>query len=466
MISGPAALTAIDEALRDIRREEDEILRRLARTAELLAKLRTQEGELCRQLLSIRLDAADRERLTAEIAAAEAEMFEMLGAHDAALAEAAADLASLDAAIASEGAARTVLQNQAAARDAELRALAAKARPRLGRDPGYGSRAEAAQRRAEAAELSFAKAAEAEAARARNTEPYRSDPLFMYLWERKFGTKDYRGGALTASLDGWVARLVGYEQARARFEMHMDLPQQLALHAEDQAARARAAAHEIAALENRAVDSAGGAEARQALSAIVDKIVASDRRVRELADRRDEAMRTDRGLAEGRDPKFAAKLGALTDLLSRPDVAKIVEDARTAPRAQDPTVTAQLDELTRRALEEDDEVREQRSRLGTLEARRRDLEALAEALRANGFDNPHSSFTDDDLTGDALNVFLHGEIALAGYWERWRLAQRWDAPAGYGGPGGGWGLLSAPVRDNAARSVADTRASRTMFGAA
>jgi hypothetical protein len=175
-------------------------------------------------------------------------------------------------------------------------------------------------------------------------------------------------------------------------------------------------------------------------------------------------MRTDRGLAEGRDPAFAGTLAALTSVLTRRDLVRLVEEARTTPRGQDPTITAQLEELRRRALEADDDVREQRSRLGILEARRRDLEALADALKANGFDNPHSAFADEDLTGDALDVFLHGEISLAGYWERWRLSQHWDTPSGYGGPGGGWGLRVTPA--SGARLSEPGPVLRSVVGAA
>ena len=49
-LSGPDALRSLDEALRDIRREEDEIAKRLARSAELVTKIRETEGELFRQL--------------------------------------------------------------------------------------------------------------------------------------------------------------------------------------------------------------------------------------------------------------------------------------------------------------------------------------------------------------------------------------------------------------------------------
>ena len=57
-LSGPDALRSLDEALRDIRREEDEIAKRLAHSAELVTMMRKQEGELLRQLAQVRLDPA------------------------------------------------------------------------------------------------------------------------------------------------------------------------------------------------------------------------------------------------------------------------------------------------------------------------------------------------------------------------------------------------------------------------
>ena len=62
-LSGPEALKSLDDALRDIRREEDEIAKRLARSAELVTKFRESESELLRQLASIRLDPATQKEL-------------------------------------------------------------------------------------------------------------------------------------------------------------------------------------------------------------------------------------------------------------------------------------------------------------------------------------------------------------------------------------------------------------------
>ncbi len=458
-LTGPAALRSIEEALRDIRREEDELVRRLGRSAELITKTHAQEGELVRQLLAIRLEPDARAALVGEIAAAEARAAATLDQHESDLDAAAADLARIDDALADAAAERVSLQGTAAARDGELRALVDSARPRLGTDAAYADRLAEARALAAAAEQTLHKTAQAEADRERKGRPYRDDPLFMYLWEKGYGARTYRANALVAWLDARIAALIGYGRARANFLLINEIPLRLRDHAEMLRTKAQAAALAVAALESAAVDSAGGQPAREAMEEIVGRIAALDRRIAELEDQRDEAIRAERNLAQG-DAAFAGALGALADLLERADLRRAIGEARTAPKGQDPTVLAQIDELRRRALDEDDEAREQKSRLRTLAARRRDLEDLAYEIKMQGFDNPHSRFEDDDLGGEALNVFLHGEINLAGYWDRWRISQKWDRQPGYGGPGGGWGRLARPAGKEIGRPRAAAQPAR------
>ena len=39
----------------------------------------------------------------------------------------------------------------------------------------------------------------------------------MYLWNRKFGTAEYRAGPFARFIDRQVARVVGYDKARANY---------------------------------------------------------------------------------------------------------------------------------------------------------------------------------------------------------------------------------------------------------
>ena len=106
-IRGPEALASLDEAMRDIRREEEDITKRLARSAEKVGKIKETEAELFRQLAQLRLDPAVQGELDGRISAAEAKARDMLKMHAKDLGKAEQDIAELDAALARLTAERT-----------------------------------------------------------------------------------------------------------------------------------------------------------------------------------------------------------------------------------------------------------------------------------------------------------------------------------------------------------------------
>jgi hypothetical protein len=487
-LSGPEALRSLDEALRDIRREEDEIARRLARSAEMITKMREQEGELLTLLAQVRLDPATQKELAGQIGAAELKARDMLKAHETELGESAQKLAAFDADITNATAERGRLQDDATRRNDELRALADRVRPQLQSDPAFAQKLTHAKELAAIAAESVRKTTQAETDRDEKGKPYRDDPLFMYLWEGGYGTKTYRANNLVAWLDGHVARLVGFPEARPNFAMLNEIPMRLREHADRQQQNAKDATDAVAQLESEAIDAAGGKAAREALEKLSADVAALDDRIVALQDQRDDALKAQRELAQGSDPKFAAAIKGLAEALGREDLKTLLAEARATATGQDDTIVAQIDDVRQRVKEEDEETTDQKSRLKTLAARRRELEDIQYEFKKQGFDNPRSSFGKDDLVGDLLNDFLRGGITAANYWDQWQRSQRWSGPArddwnfeerfgtdkkrdddddddrrdnpwgdfrwpdnsfsgggskkGYGGPGGGWGRIT------------------------
>lgn len=483
-LSGPEALRSLDEALRDVRREEDEISKRLARSAELITRMREQEGELLSTLAQVRLDPAIQAELRGQISAAELKAREMLKTHGEDLTASEAELKALDADLTKAIADRTKLQDDATRRNDELKALSDRVRPQLQSDPAFAKKLAAARELAAIAAESMRKTAQAEADREQKGRPYRDDPLFMYLWNAGFGTRTYRANNLVAWLDGIVARMVGFPEARPNFAMLNEIPMRLREHAERQDANAKAASDELTALENDAIDKAGGKAAREAMEKVTADIAALDENIVRLQDQRDEALKVQRELAQGSDPAFAAAIKGLAEALGREDLKTLLAEARETRTGQDDTIVAQIDDVRQRVKQEDEETLDQKQRLKTLAARRRELEDIQYEFKKQGFDNPRSSFGKDDLVGDMLNDFLRGGISAANYWDQWRRSQRWSGPAtdwnfderfggrddddrgdrkdtpwgdfswpdnsfsgggrkkGYGGPGGGWGRIT------------------------
>src|SRR5690554_6938028 len=96
-LRGPEALASLEEAMRDIRREEDEISKRLARSSERIAKIKESEAELFRQLARLKLDPSVQPELDGSLSSAELRARETLKGHAKNVEKAERAIAELEA---------------------------------------------------------------------------------------------------------------------------------------------------------------------------------------------------------------------------------------------------------------------------------------------------------------------------------------------------------------------------------
>jgi hypothetical protein len=442
-LRGPEALASLEEAMRDIRREEDEISRRLARSSERIAKIKESEAELFRQLARLKLDPTVQPELDGSLSAAELRARETLKGHSKNVEKAERAIAELEAE-------RNTLVEQrqsALARLTEkqdaLKTLGDQQIARLKADPEFIALRRSAEEMGEIAEQSIRKTEMAEADREQKGKPYRDDPLFMYLWDSGYGTSSYRANNLVRFFDGMVARMVGFHKARPNYAMLNELPLRLREHAERQEENAQAAEARLEAWRDSAVDESGGKPLRDDIARIEAEIEQLDAAIVASEDRRNDAAQALQDLVEGRDPAFNTATAELAAALEREDLKTLLAEARRTRTSQDDTIIAQIDEARSRLREEEGETREQRDRLKILAARRRELEDIQWEFKKQRFDDPRSSFREDKLVGDLLNDFLRGGISAASYWDHWRKSQNWA-------PGNEWGASSGSHRPSKA----------------
>ncbi|MDB5473570.1 MAG: hypothetical protein JWP99_873 [Devosia sp.] len=451
-IRGPQALASLDEAMRDIRREEDEISKRLARSAERIAKIKEGEAELFRQLAQLRLDPAIQGELDGAISSAEIRARDMLKNHAKDVSQAEQAVADRDADLARLSAERAEARQAYETHQTELQALAAEHSAAIAHNPVFAAKRRRATELAEIAAQSMRKTEQAEADQDAKGKPYRDDPLFMYLWKAGYGTASYRANNLVRYLDGLVASLVGFHKARPNFTMLNEIPLRLREHAERQIENAKAAEAELDAMEQEAIDTAGGKPIREAMEAAQARIDALDTQIVAAEDQRDEAAKALARFSQGGDPAFESALSQLVTALGREDIKTLLAEARQTRTAQDDTIVAQIDDARARAKDEEAETREQKERLKTLAARRRELEDIQWEFKKQRFDDPRSSFGEDKLVGDLLNDFLRGGISAASYWDQWQRSQNWSAGTsdwggGVGLPNNGRSQANSPWRD-------------------
>ncbi|AEQ50063.1 hypothetical protein KKY_15 [Pelagibacterium halotolerans B2] len=423
-------MRALDDALRDIRREEDEITKRIARANERVGKLRETELGQLRALAAVRLSPEVQSELAGTLGRAETSAREMLKGHAAAMADMEKALDDKEADLAKLTAERQELLENIQTWQAEIDALGEPVRAALENDAAYGALiAERAETEKVATEADR-KADMAETDREEKGKPYRDDPLFSYLWERGYGTGAYKAGNITRMLDDWVARLVGFANARPNYAMLIAIPDRLREHAERLASDVDALDDKVAARQSAALDAAGGGKARSNLENAQTRVAAIDTELLAIEDAREDLTKKQKQIADGGDPAFAKAVDMLAEAISGTGIEKLLAEAQATRTQEDDAIVVRLEETRRRIVEEQLELDDERARLKVLEARRRELEDIEFEFKKSRYDDPRSRFGNEKLVGDLLTEFLKGGMTAAAYWGQWRDSQDWTGTSG------------------------------------
>lgn len=458
-ISGPQALRSLDDAIRDIRREESKLTNKLARNGERVLKLRENEAELFRQLADVRLTPEVRTELGGRLLKAEQRAHKMIAEHIQSLHAAEQALDDLDAQVAQKAVARRDIMERLETAQGALTKLSDKIGKAIASDPAFAEGQEKAQNLRHIAEESLSKTTQAETDAEEKGRPYRDDPLFMYLWEAGYETRNYRANNLVRFFDGMMARMVRYHDARPNFVMLNEIPLRLREHAERQIANAEAAEEALEALENNAIDAAGGGAMRLEILKARQSLEQLDSEMAALEDARDDKARTLRKIAEGQDPDFEEANRILAVSLGQQDIQSLLVAATRTQTENDDTLVHQIQDVRTRIAEDETEGQSDQQRLRTFSKRRKELEDIEWEFKKSRFDDPRSTFREDNLAGDLLGEFLRGAISAAGYWDQWRNSQSWQ-------PGSSdWGnSVGLPKRRRTSRSSSNPWGNSGGFG--
>ena len=461
-ISGPQAIRSLDNAIRDIRVEESRIAKLLSRSTERTAKLNETKASLIKQLANIYLDKNISKQLSSDLSIAQNQAHKVLEKHDVNLNRFEKSLKKLDAQIAQNAVLRRQELNKIDDAQNELKTLSEKIKKQISSDETYSKLQKKLHELEKIAKESMDKTLLSEKDKEQKGAPYRNDILFMYLWNKKFGTTNYKASLLTRFFDKKIAALVRYHDARPNFSMLNEIPIRLREHANYQASLVLKAEEEIDTLEIQAIDKAGGKPFRQKLIKAQEDLVKIDEKMLELEDERDEETQNYRALAQGREPAFEKASQILTQSLEHQDILALIRMANNTTTNEDNNIVNQLEDINTLILDEKPESKQLKSRLKTLTNRRRELEDIEYEFKKSRFDDPRSIFKKDSLTGSLLSEFLAGAISGAVYWRQWQNNQSWRA--GSSDWGGGIGLPRSGRRSRGASPWGSSKTGSSPWG--
>jgi hypothetical protein len=449
MITGREALGVIQRTIAEEKARSQELEARLEASSQAALKIDQRRAQLLKDLARwrvgaladaapggpiARLDEADRRVLAT---------LERRGAAAAGLERSAEALAARQAERASERERRADVAERAAALVDEAEAAT---QARLSADPDYVRVRDDARAAERVAVHSDEKATLAEQELDAKGHAYEADPLFAYLWRRRYGTPEYRAFPLVRWLDGKVARLIRYEGARRNYQRLQELPVRLREHAERSGQEADEALAALAALDAAARERDGIPAleaARDRAIAAVDEVGSEiERGEQELQAVRDQLER----IARGEDADYLEAVATLAAELDGVALQTLRQQAVATPYPEDDAIVARLLELERERAAEAATLTELREAAARHRARTTDLERVRIDFTRRRYDQPDTAFPDAAMIATLLAQLLNGAMTRDALWrvlEKQRRAApaRSDPTFGSGGFGRGspWG---------------------------
>jgi len=411
MITGRQALNSIEEASAKVRADEMRLDSALRSASEESARLRQERLKNLRALAELKFGLIQSGELIHELDAAEQQAKDLLERIRREISEAETKRhEAADALETAENRARKRAQDFDLAAN-ELRALEQEIAPSVTGDPAWialKARAVATSKTAGEAEK---KAAQAESNREQKKTPYQSDPLFMYLWRRKFGTSDYPSGFFVRFFDAKISALINYHEARANYAMLNQIPEKLREHANRVSAELDAERQKLAAFEQERLVAAGGGPLQKKAAEAKAALDFSELQITEARQRLEAINRQYEAIA-GRDNKgaFAQVIALMAENDSRDDVRTLYREAARTKTDEDRAIAERIGRLTHAIAAAEQDIARLRGQIAAVAARSAEIDQARRQFRQRGYDYPGTTFGNETTINDVLGGILEGAL--------------------------------------------------------
>jgi hypothetical protein len=457
MISGRQALAEIVSAERS----------QLDQLSDLDAKLE----DLNRQLMDLEKRRADDYAALARVRIDRIDDGELAGALDAAERQVAAVLEqrrqaaeTLRRELDDARAARTALDRQREAQaevvdqaSARVDDAEAETQARLDADPAYRERRDSAREAERIARHADEKAGDSEREQDAKGAAYRDDPLFMYLWDRRYGMPGYAAGSIARWLDGRVARLIGYDDARLNYSRLLEIPKRLREHADAARQRADDLFAALRELDEAARDADGIPALEKERGAEQERLDETDARIAEAETAIDDLLEHQARFASGDDDYSRQAVAYLAAELERDDLASLRQDALATPFPDDDRIVERLRDADQERRRLDFTIESLKQTRAKQHRRLEELSRLQRDFKRERMDRSGSGFADGAMVAMMLANFVKGaldrEALMRVLEEQYRYQPRrvdptfgsggfgrgtpWGGRGGFGGLGGG-----------------------------
>ncbi len=265
------------------------------------------------------------------------------------------------------------------------------------------------------------KTAQAQQDRTEKGKPFEADKLFMYLWQRHYGTSEYSANPLTRVLDGWVARHTDFVKARVNYWTLLEIPKRLESHAKRAREQAALQLKALEELELAAAQTLGIPALQAALAQAQEDLALVDANIEKAEDQLDAQLEQRGRYASGKDRYIEQSLALLNDAMQRRDSYDLGIAVQATQSREDDALVREFGDLREQAEDLQEDIAEQRSVRDAKIDRLKELEQVRRQFKQRRYDDVRSGFSNGDMIASVLGQFLGGLIGSA---ELWRTLER------------------------------------------
>ncbi len=417
VVTGREALGSIEQALVQLQTAEADAHRRLDALNRRQTEARAAEMEALQDLAGFRIKSSENDALGLQLGKVAGRVRSILGERITQRQRVESEIETNNKAIEDNRKAREEAASRLVALQDDRRAVEARAASMLDSDPVTGElrrKAETAMRMAAEAQR---KAETAEVDLGEKRKPYDQDALFQYLWQRGYGTSSYTGGTITRLLDGWVARLISFGDARPNYRMLIEIPPRLRSHADRLKAEADEAAAAIRQPADKAFAAMGGLGVNKAITEAQKQIDALEQGRLKLEERQQALLADLAHFSQGDDPSLSEAVRLVAENLAAEPVSRLTAEALKTPSPEDEAIVSRIAEAKAVQAQVQMDIPTIQQELAQIARRRGEISHVAQDFRRRRYDADGSLF-DSPLATTILSELIRGVITGAVYWSQ------------------------------------------------
>ena len=391
---------------------------------EALARNQQRQSHITKSIAKIRLNELDQGGVVEALDSLDREVTRLLAKRDKSLTDIEEKILNVAQKLEQLEQQRDTLSEEAETNSEAVIQIEHEIQESLEEDADYQAQLEVAREADSIADEAKSKARVAVEDCTAKGVPYQQDPLFIYLWDRKYGTTEYKANLITRLLDGWVARLCNFEPARANYWTLQEIPGRLIQHAKTAKKMAERAMEELEALEVAAANQAGLRTSQEKLRLTEEAIEKKDAEIAQSENQEQELLDQRALLATGEDPSSKEALTRLTEALQGNDFYVLEQKVNATKSREDDLLLRDLRELQEEAIDWREDLRESRLLRDAQIRQIRELEDVRRKFKRRRYDDVRSGFNKEEIIASMLGQFLRGVIQGSDLWNTMKRHQR------------------------------------------